>query len=50
MIPLFRQEWKVTLAFGVIGIVAIVEPNWAFNAIRFCSAGVYALLLAASSW
>lgn len=44
-----RQEWRVMLGFGVVMLVAAIEPQWAFDAIRYASAMIYALLLALSS-
>jgi hypothetical protein len=49
MIALLRQEWKVCVGTAAIALVAIIEPQWAFQTVRFVSAGIYAVLLAASS-
>jgi hypothetical protein len=49
MLALMRQEWKVCAAGLVVGLVLIIEPQWAFAAVRYSSAMIYSLLLAVQS-
>lgn len=49
MITIFRREWQACTIVAILLAVEIIEPAWAFEAVRLVSACIYAVLLAASS-
>ncbi len=49
MIARMVENWKSVAFWALMAGVLIVEPAWAFAAVRYFSAMIYALLLALSS-